>query len=173
LNNSHNLIPPETRAQFWIRWTFTLAWAGTIFLFSTGTFVGSFTEMLLQYILHFLHLRVTLPTFLLLHHLFRKAGHVTEYFIFGMFLYHCFLNSNRTEWRARTAVWAVMGAGLYSLTDELHQRFVPGRGPSLRDCGIDTMGAALAMLFIFIWTRFNGSTLQATTGREDLPSVST
>ncbi len=44
---------------------------------------------------------------------------------------------------------AVLIAGLYSLTDEFHQTMVPGRGPSLRDCGIDTFGAALGILALY------------------------
>jgi VanZ family protein len=40
-------------------------------------------------------------------------------------------------------------AGAYSLTDEFHQTFVPGRGPSLIDCGIDTTGAALGALVFY------------------------
>lgn len=172
MNKSHSLSRPEARVQFWIRWTITLAWAATIFLFSTETFAGSFTETLLWYILHFLHVSVTQPTFLLLHHLFRKLAHLTEYGIFGMLLYHSFLNSNHTEWRARTAAWAVLAAGLYSLTDEFHQTMVPGRGPSLTDCGIDTTAAALAMLFIFIWTRIFASHAQPAAKQEGFPAVS-
>ncbi len=38
----------------------------------------------------------------------------------------------------------------YSLTDELHQWFVPGRGASLLDCGIDTSGAGIGMLVIYL-----------------------
>lgn len=156
-----------------MRWTITLAWAATIFLLSTGTYAGSFSEMLLRYILNFLHFTVTLQTFLVLHHVFRKLAHLTEYGIFGMLLYHCFLNSNQTEWRAKTAAWAVLVAGLYSLTDEFHQIFVPGRGPALTDCGIDTTGATLAMLVIFVWTRVFGSRLPGAANPEDYPAVST
>jgi VanZ family protein len=43
----------------------------------------------------------------------------------------------------------VLLAGLYSLTDEFHQRFVPGRGPSIVDCGFDTIGAMLGMLIVY------------------------
>jgi VanZ family protein len=158
--------------QFWIRWTITLVWAAVIFLMSTGTYGGSFTAMLVWDILGFLHLSVTLETFHLIHHLVRKMGHLTEYGIFGIFLYHCFLNSNRTEWRPKAAFLAIMAAGLYSLTDEFHQIFVPGRGPALTDCGIDTMGATLAMLIVFMWSRLYTSRHPLTPKQENLPAVS-
>jgi len=48
--------------------------------------------------------------------------------------------------RLRRAAWCVLAAGLYSLTDEFHQIFVPGRHASLLDCGLDTLGASVAML---------------------------
>jgi VanZ family protein len=116
---------------------------------------------------------VTLETFHLIHHICRKLGHLTEYFIFGIFLYHCFLNSNRTAWRAKVAVLAVLGASLYSLTDELHQVFVPGRGPSLIDCGIDTTGASLAMVIIFFWAKFRSSHQPVAPNQNNLPAIST
>jgi VanZ family protein len=131
----------------------TLEWAATIFYLSTGTFGGELSGAQLRSILQFLHVSVSPAQFEVLHHLFRKAGHVTEYAIFALFLYHCFLKSNRTFWQASAAKWSVMTAGMYSLTDEFHQRFVPGRGPSLYDCGLDTLAALLAVLAVLVWTR--------------------
>jgi VanZ family protein len=158
--------------QSWSRWTITLAWAGLIIMLSTGTFGGSLSEFLLREILGFLHLTVTPQRFALLHFLFRKSAHLTEYGIFAVFLYHCFLNSNQTEWSARTAVWAIVGAGLYSLSDEFHQIFVPGRGAALTDCGIDTVGAAMGMLIVFLWTRIFGFRF-APAKTDNLPAIST
>lgn len=107
--------------------------------------------MLVGEILRILHIAVSSHTFDILHYLLRKSAHCTEYAIFSIFLYHCFLNSNQTEWRARAAGWAVLVAGLFSLTDEFHQLFVPGRTASLVDSGIDTSGAILGALIILLW----------------------
>ena len=154
LNNSIGKIPAETRLQFWGRWAITVAWAALIFSLSTASFASSYSAILLSEILRLIHLSVSPSTFVTLHFLFRKLAHCTEYAIFCLFLYHCFLNSNRTEWRARTAAFSVLVAALYSLTDEFHQIFVPGRTASLIDCGIDTTGAALGILVIYLYTRF-------------------
>ncbi|MHB8655398.1 MAG: VanZ family protein [Terriglobia bacterium] len=159
MNNSIDKIPAESRLQFWVRWSMTIGWAALIYHLSTITFTGSFTAMLLARILRLVHLAVSQSTFDTLHFLFRKLAHLTEYAIFGLFLYHGFLNSNRTEWRIRTAAISVLVAGIYSLTDEFHQIFVPGRTPSIIDCGIDTTGAALGMLLIYLYTRFFQSDL--------------
>ena len=48
----------------------------------------------------------------------------------------------------------ILLAGLISVgfacTDEFHQSFVDGRGPSKRDVGIDSIGAFIGILFIQI-----------------------
>jgi VanZ family protein len=45
-------------------------------------------------------------------------------------------------------LWCVFIAAAYSLTDEFHQMFVPGRHASLMDCGVDTTGAAIAVAIV-------------------------
>ena len=51
-------------------------------------------------------------------------------------------------------IWLILLAGLISVgfacTDEFHQSFVDGRGPSRRDVGIDSIGAFIGILFIQI-----------------------
>lgn len=127
----------------------TVAWAAQIFRFSTQIFGSALTTWLLNGILHLLHVTVSLPTFQLLHHLMRKCAHVTEYAIFSMLLYHALKEDPRLEWRRRIGIWSVAIAAVYSLTDEFHQIFVLGRGPSLVDSGIDTVGACLGILIIY------------------------
>ena len=40
------------------------------------------------------------------------------------------------------------------MTDEIHQIFVPGRGPSVTDVAIDTVGALLGVLSVWAFCRF-------------------
>jgi VanZ family protein len=128
-----------------------IAWAGVIFFMSTRTFGGSFSSRVLSDILAFIHLQVSPHTFDLLNFLMRKCGHFTEYGILAIFLYHAVGDGRQQEWQPRKALTAVILAGLYSLTDEFHQRFVPGRGPSIVDCGYDTLGAMLGILVLYLW----------------------
>lgn len=116
---------------------------------STRTFGSSFSTQLVAGILSLLHLQVSHDTFMLLNTLLRKLGHFTEYSIFAIFLYHALGAGERAVWRPRRALACVLLAGLYSLTDEFHQRFVPGRGPSIVDCGFDTIGAMLGMAIVY------------------------
>ena len=127
-----------------------IIWAGVIFGMSTKTFGSSFTDRLLADILAILHLEVSHHTFHLLEFGFRKMGHLTEYSIFAIFLYHALGDDHRGSWNPRKALACILLAGLYSLTDEFHQRFVPGRGPSIVDCGIDTIGATLGMVIVYL-----------------------
>jgi VanZ family protein len=116
---------------------------------STAAFSSYFTAWLLHQTLRMLHLRVSAHTFATLHFFIRKLAHATEYAIFSLLLYHSFEGNRPHAWRLRTAFWAILTAGVYALTDEYHQAFVPGRTASLLDCGIDTVGAALGMLVVY------------------------
>ena len=60
----------------------------------------------------------------------------------------------------RQATWlsAVQGAGValsYSLLDEVHQGFVPGRGTEAQDIAGNLAGVILAMAFLILWQRLN------------------
>ena len=63
----------------------------------------------------------------------------------------------RNTW-PRQATWlsAVQGAGValsYSLLDEVHQGFVPGRGTDLQDIAGNLAGVILAAAFLILWQR--------------------
>ncbi len=131
-----------------------MAWAALIFHLSSALFSRSFTAWLLFQTLSFLHLSVSPGTFDLLHFLVRKLAHLTEYAIFSQLLYASFLGTDEFEWRPGTALWSILIAAAYSLSDEFHQLFEPGRTGSIIDSGIDTVGAVLGMLAIYAATRF-------------------
>jgi VanZ family protein len=127
-------------------WAVTVAWAGLIFQLSSQTFGPDFSQRLLAWALGLLHIHLAPRTFGLLHVSLRKLAHVIEYGIFALLLYGLAGENRRSLWRPKRAAFCILGAAAYSLTDEFHQLFVPGRHPSLFDCGLDTIGAALAML---------------------------
>jgi VanZ family protein len=170
LNNlSSNGAPHRDFALvFW--WLTTLGWAGLIFYLSTGTFGGTFTAWLLHQILDFLRVGVSAEAFASLHFLVRKLAHVTEYTMYGMLLYGSFGGGRDFTWKARRAVWCVAIAAAYSLTDELHQSFVPGREASWTDCGIDAAGAALAMLLLYAANRIFQARANSTAARKETPA---
>lgn len=75
--------------------------------------------------------------------LVRKAGHVVGYALLGLAYLHALVP--RGVVRLRAAVFAVGLATAYGATDEIHQSFVPGRGPAVTDVLIDTVGASLGV----------------------------
>ena len=84
-----------------------------------------------------------------LHHLVRKIAHAAEYFLFSLLLLNG-IRRGRPGWQLSWALAAVALAVLWAASDEIHQLFVPGRGPALRDVMIDTFGAAMAQVFA-VW----------------------
>jgi VanZ family protein len=170
LNNpsTHGARDPGLVTFLW--WLTTLGWAGLIFYFSTSTFSGEFTVWLLRQVLDFLHISVLPATFYLLNYLIRKLAHLTEYAMFSFLLYGGLSGGKPFAWRARTAGWCIVIAGIYSLTDEFHQAFVPGRAASWTDCGIDAAGAALAMLFLFADKWYLQAKARRRAARKDSPA---
>jgi VanZ family protein len=139
-----------------LTWVVTAAWAGTITFLSTAAYSGSVTGWLLAQLLHLLHIHLTPHTFATIHFLIRKLAHLSEYAIFGLLLYHSFQPRHPEGWNARRAFAALVVAGLFSLTDEYHQSFVPGRSASLLDCGFDTAGALLGLVLLYGGRRLQG-----------------
>ena len=119
-----------------------------IFLLSTHSFGSDYTQSYLARFLAAVHLQLPLSTLHFLNVGVRKLAHLSEYALFALFLYGP-PERSRVLWKPRRAIFSVVGAALYSLTDEYHQIFVAGRGASLWDCGLDTLGATLAMLLPF------------------------
>jgi VanZ family protein len=102
-----------------------------------------------------------------LNFLLRKLAHLTEYAIFAQLLYASLLGlADELEWRLRTAFWSAVIAGAYSLTDEFHQLFVPNRTGSLVDCAIDTTGAILGLLVVYLVTQRLQTNKTGTAARE-------
>jgi len=82
----------------------------------------------------------------------RKFAHVFEFFVLTLL----FLRAGNGSWPSMSVkAKAILGglfAVLYAVSDEIHQSFVPGRGPSAIDVLIDTVGVILCILiYQFKW----------------------
>ncbi len=148
--------------RIWIGIGITILWMILIFWFSAqdSTDSGTLSGNLLRRILK-LFIRnwkdLSAPErwryITQLHTLFRKLGHFTEYTVLGTLLaltmrrIEKFIHRSR---QTRPIVWAfwlpALLALLYAASDELHQRFVPGRSCELRDVCIDFSGACLGII---------------------------
>src|SRR5688572_22743622 len=87
--------------------------------------------------------REELPAFGFWDLVIKKGGHMVGYGLLAVAYLHALTNGQRANWAP--VFWAILLAGLYGATDEFHQLFVVGRGASLVDVLIDTVGAALGV----------------------------
>jgi VanZ family protein len=126
----------------------TVSWAAVVFNLSRTPYSSAASGRAITTILGWLSISILPPNLGLLNTLLRKSAHVTEYAILAVFLYNMMKPVEDPSWSRKAAFWALLASGSYSLTDEFHQLFVPGRHASLFDCLIDTMGALLGLLLL-------------------------
>ncbi|MBR5301381.1 MAG: VanZ family protein [Clostridia bacterium] len=127
-------------------WAPALLWMGVIYAMSampgntSGETSGRLTELAFKIISLLFGRKAAGISADELHLLIRKAAHMTEYAI----LFLLFQRALRMEGAKRPGLYALAMCAAYAGTDEFHQKFVDGRGPSVIDVGIDTLGAAIA-----------------------------
>ena len=96
------------------------------------------------------------PEFLaLFHFLLRKAGHLTEYAILAALAARAFRNSSHQFLRNHWFWISLLLAVIYALTDEFHQSFVPSRTASIYDSMIDSVGAFIALMCMWLTSKAN------------------
>lgn len=85
-------------------------------------------------------------------HFVRKAAHFSEYAMLG------FLTANavRLNFSGSYPRIAVLICAFYSVTDEFHQIFVPGRSCQLSDMLLDTAGSVFGILIIWLFLHLLG-----------------
>lgn len=140
-----------------LAWWPALLWAALIFTLSTDTFSASHTYRMIQPILRWLFPSISPEVLDLVHHLVRKTAHFVEYFIFFLLLYRGVRATRTTSrgWHTSSALIAWFIAAAYSASDEIHQIFVPSRGPSPWDSLLDSTGALIALFVLYlIYHRF-------------------
>ncbi len=81
----------------------------------------------------------------------RKAAHLFEFFLLASLIF-AFVEKLTRKTRP---LFAALITTLYAAFDELHQAFVPGRGPMLSDVAIDSLGAFLAVVVLYHFFKGN------------------
>jgi len=130
----------------WLRvWWPALVWAACIFTFSTSAFTSENTSKVIIPFLHWLLPHLSQETLLVMHHLIRKSGHFTEYFIFSLLVLRG-MRAGQRHTRLGSALAAIVVAAVYAGFDEFHQSFVPGRTAAFADVLLDTAGGIAAQV---------------------------
>lgn len=80
----------------------------------------------------------------------RKSAHIIEFFVLFLFAVNSFDNKSSKKNLFLAALFSL----IYAFSDEYHQSFVKGRGPSIRDVGIDSIGIALGVIYFkLLWSK--------------------
>jgi VanZ family protein len=139
----------ERRSIF--RWLAVLLWMVLIFVLShqPGEVSGELSSGLLSRLLVWLSdVSETAEVYFdALHTLLRKSAHFIAYAVLGVLLQ-----------RATRAPWwkALLIGTAFAISDEWHQSFIPGRGPSVQDVLIDSAGTYLGVLMVIVVEKVRG-----------------
>lgn len=115
--------------QFFNKWGFALLLMAGIFFFSSLP-------------------SVSIPSLGALDWLVKKTGH---FLVYGLLACSYLRGLSQRGLLAHLIAWGL--AVLYALSDEFHQWFVPGRGNSLVDVGIDALGAVSGLGVLALWQK--------------------
>lgn len=82
----------------------------------------------------------------------RHIAHIVEYFILTIFVYIGLSNGFKITAR-KYLLLSILISFFYSLTDEFHQYFVPGRNARWIDIGYDGIGVIVGLIGLSIITK--------------------
>ena len=132
-----------------IDWILVIAWMLLIFIFSSQAGeVSNENNKFVIYIFNLLGLDLNSIFGTLSDFIVRKAAHFTEYFILYVLLYRAIYTKKNAG--IKVFIGVILIVFLYACSDELHQAFVPGRGPAFRDVLVDTCGGLTAFLIMYV-----------------------
>ncbi|MBS6025319.1 MAG: VanZ family protein [Paeniclostridium sordellii] len=78
--------------------------------------------------------------------LIRKSAHMFLYFMLAILIYMVFKNINNIK----VYIYSLTGCFIYACTDEIHQLFITGRSGEFKDVLVDTLGAIIGLLLVFM-----------------------
>ncbi len=132
----------------YLKWVLVIIWAIVIFIFSNQT--GDISNNNNRFVVDLFKLiGVNLNSYFgdMADFIIRKLAHFLEYFIFYYLIYNALIeNLNRKKALIASLIIIIIYAG----SDEIHQAFIPGRGPGIRDVLVDTGGGLLCMLLMIL-----------------------
>jgi VanZ family protein len=114
---------------------------------SSAIFSAAHTSAIIIPLLHWLVPSVTLEQLRWMHFGIRKLAHFSVYAVLALLWYRAFFVGQRLP--ALQAAFAALAIAVFcGAADETHQAFVPSRRSSIVDLGIDSTGAAIAMVMM-------------------------
>jgi VanZ family protein len=125
-------------------WVLVLVWCGVIFYFTESpTFTGANTQKIIDSNISG-SLESDEPV-KYLNLLVRKSAHLIAFGILALLLWKVIYPK---RW-AYVGAWAI--ATFYGGIDEWHQSYISGRSASIYDVLIDSIGALVVLVLLFLW----------------------
>jgi VanZ family protein len=140
-----------------VSWLSVLIWMGIIFSLSSqpGDESSKFSLGVTEYVIKVVN--TIAPTLNIdkndFHIFIRKNGHFFVYLLLGMLVINAMYRSGLVG--NKLIVSSVLFCLLFALSDEIHQLYVPGRGSSLYDVLIDSIGALIGIYIYCKVTRLH------------------
>jgi VanZ family protein len=154
--------------KFLLYWLPPLLWMALIFSASADTRSYQHSSGLFVPLLHWLFPAMSLEHIEMIHHAFRKCGHLTEFAILALLYWRAIHHTRQPipepknieatpttpksegQWRWDEAGLALTLVFAYAASDEFHQIFVPLRTALVSDIFIDTSGGAAGLLVLWL-----------------------
>ncbi|KYH34043.1 VanZ like family protein [Clostridium tepidiprofundi DSM 19306] len=132
-----------------LSWTAVLLWLVIIFSFSAQPATESdglskkVTKVIIETVDKVVQIdndkKSTIDLIQKFDHIIRKCAHFTVYIVLGLLMMNALMRSGVKLFNA--FLLAIVFCIAYATSDEIHQLFVPGRGPRATDVLIDSAGA--------------------------------
>jgi VanZ family protein len=150
-------------------WSASILWMVLIAIESTNWLSADNTSRILYPIFHFFT-GVDAVRFVVWDYYIRKVGHFCGYFGLSFLLFGSWRATLRrpTRWSPLWAAIAFLMTVLVASLDEWHQTYLVSRTGSIRDVVLDSTGALIAQVLIFLWIqvwRKNRASVAAGTGQ--------
>jgi VanZ family protein len=146
----------QSRLQVQLRiWLPVLLCASVFAVESTSCFGADHTSAPLQRLAEAIFGNCVDAHWALIHHLIRKTGHFAGYGIFSLVCFRGFClafqdAASRLRRRLQAHGLAILATFLVACADEFHQSFLPNRTGQFSDVLLDTCGAVVLCLALFL-----------------------
>jgi VanZ family protein len=151
------------KLKYWIP---AICVAVLISTFSTHYFSSAESAKFLIPLLRWIFPALSPHTLSRIHTGIRKLAHITEFGVFSTAVFHG-VRGERYGWRWQWALTTLIIAVSYAGLDEWHQSFVPVREARFRDVLIDSTGALLAQVLVWIYAKLHRNSVQSAVVREE------
>jgi VanZ family protein len=162
-NSSNRGYGEEAGWRWWLGVWMPVALAiGVICVESTETMSAQNTSSWLRPIFESLFGAISDHTWALFHHYLRKTGHFVGYGTVCLTFLRAWLHMlgrrgrmGLLAWRLESCILAIFSTAIVASCDEFHQTFLPGRNGTPVDVLLDSAGASVFCLLVWLicWSR--------------------